>query len=718
MLQLPKIGQAAGIGAHAARRAIAPLRALFARPLAWMRGLSYHAVVRGYLLFAAILTIPLIVATISRPLAYWDYISVFTNFTPVAPQDEWQTLWPNLKFQFADGGSRFFPSYTALFQFLMVLFDGEYWAAYLVKWCMKVAAACLAAGLVRRAGGSREGALVGAAFLFFHPAPFELTLYMSDGLTGMLMLLVCYCALGNRPGGQYMGDLAELPPLRYAGAFGAWLLLLGMKESAVALGAVFLLFWLVQARRAKSLVMLAPFALTLAYVLYRIKTMAAGGIALSMAKVRQKFWAYIDFVDPVSVGTGPGKLLLVALFVTVLFAILHKSSRSARSPQWLFVGLGGAYFAFLLIPVTYPPWETPRYVGPIVAALSVLVGLGVSRSLGRRPAVVAALAFSFPALTAGNIYTQHLAMNKQLDEFAVVLNRLIDWQAQGYTALRMPDGYPATEPDITILRFLEFAGRRWYGLTPALPVPLDRKAQWGAPGVLATRIPPASVLAGEVPSVARADVLWMETAEKTRIGGFEYLTSFWRTVSWYLGDRIPPRYDIGTLAVDAPPTWFLYGLRATAEGAIAPLEHTVVAPAGILEDGSAVALTGTAERPQTIEHAGKGYYSLSIPLKLGPGGWQLIPHARITVKSGSVLFGFGAGMPNTATYSITQLDEGKTYMDLPMPAIVKSDGSTVLTAFLYAPKGPFRIEASGLQHITAIPVRMMRTAVRFGAFIP
>src|SRR6185436_12391318 len=124
MLESQKMERAEWLRINVIRRAGASLDALVAR----IPRYSYTAAARIYLIFAAILTVPLIFATISRPLAYWDYISVFTSFTPIAPQDEWQTLWPNLKFQFGTGGSRFFPSYTALFQGLMVVFDGEYWA--------------------------------------------------------------------------------------------------------------------------------------------------------------------------------------------------------------------------------------------------------------------------------------------------------------------------------------------------------------------------------------------------------------------------------------------------------------------------------------------------------------------------------------------------------------------------------------------------------------
>jgi hypothetical protein len=599
----------------------------------------------------------------------------------------------------------------------MVLFDGEYWAAYLVKWSLKLAAAYVVALLVRRTGGSREGALFGATFFFFHPAPFELTLYMSDGLTALLMLLVAYNVLHRGPDGLYRVDLAGIAPFRYVSAFAAWLLLLGMKESAVALAGVFMLFWLIDPRGKFCRLRILPFAGSLLYAVVRVKSIAAGGIVLSTEPIIRKLRAYVDFVDPLAVGTLPGKFALLAILVMVVAAFRDRTARLFHSPLFLFLGLGGAYLAFISIPVKYPPWETPRYVVPIVAAVSVLVGAGLSRMVRRLPVVAIALTFFYSALTAGNIYTQHLAMNKQLDEFSVILNRFIDYEAQGYTALKMPASHPATEPDITVLRFLDLAGPRWYGQRPKAPVALDRPADWNGSGVLATREPPTAFLAGKFAPITKDDIMWIEAVDKTHLGGLEYLAAFWRKVSRQLGDYLAPRYDIGTLEVDSPPTWFLYGFRKGASASDIPARKSVAPDFGVLGDGSQLALDRSPGPPQVIEHSTRSYFSLTIPLKLGKGGWQLIPRGRLTVKAGAVYFGIGSGLPNTATHWNVRLESGTTYDPLPLPSVINSDGDAVTTAFLYAPAGPFVIEAAGLEDIDAIPVRMVRPTARFGAFI-
>jgi hypothetical protein len=696
-----------------------PFTLIAARSLRYLSSrVRFTSVFKIYVAFATFLTLPLVVASILRPFAYWDYIAVFQSLIPIAPQDSWRTLWPNFAIQFTSSSFRFFPSYLTFYQLLLVLFHGEYWAAFLVKWLLKLAAAYLVALLVRRVGGSKEGALFGATFLFFHPAPFELTLYMTDGLTAMLMLLLAFSVLDRGPDEVYRVDLAALSRLHYMRALAVWLLLLGMKESAVALAIVFLIFWLIDPRGQLQVTRVVPFCAALMYAIYRVGRIAGGGIVLSPERVAQKFRAYVDFLDPVSVSTLPGKLLLTGIVILVVMAFGHKSARRFHSPLWLFLGLAGTYLAFISIPVKYPPWETPRYVVPVVAALSVLLGVGVSRVFHRHPAAIIPLIFFVPALTAGDIYTQNLALNKQLDEFSTILNRLLDCEAQGYTVVRMPAAYPETEPDVTVRRFLEVAGRHWYGLNPKTPVAIDRRADWSGPGVLATRIPPAMFLSGAFPTIAKDDILWIETVEKTHLGGFEYLTTFWQGISRILGDHVPPRYDIGTLSVDSVSTWFLYGFRKTVGVSGVTFGESVAPTFGVLGDGSRVPLTGVADHPQVIKHSGRGYFSLTIPLKLGKGAWQLVPKAQVAVKTGSVYFGLGAGLPNTATYWNIKLDAGRVYSPLPLPWVIHADGNSVVTAFLYAPEASeLLIEAANLQDINAIPVRIARPASRFGAFV-
>ena len=715
-----KTDTAQGVATVGTKRSLRPFQPVieWLRQKRIARQIDFLLIVRLYLIFAAIVAVPLIIATISRPFAYWDYIAVFYSIIPVAPQDSWSTIWPNLVLQFTSSGTRFFPSFTTFFQVLLALFGGEYWAAYLVKWMLKIAAAYLAAKLVRRAGGSKEGSLLAGSLMFFHPAPFELSLYMSDGLTALLMLLLANTVLVRRLDGVYRVDLAGLSLSRYLLALGVWLALLGMKESAVSLGAVFLVFWLVDPRRKLCIVRLLPFAATLAYFVYRLNRVAGSGIDLSFERMFFKLRAYVGFIDPISAATIPGLLLLAGMVVVALAAFRDKAARSFHSPQLLLIGLGAAYLTFISIPVKYPPWEAFRYVVPVVAVLSVLIGAGASLLFDQRRWLMTAGAFLFPCLTAGSIYTQHLAMNKQLDEFSVILNRLMDYEAQGYSTLKFSGSHEDTEPDVTIRRFLEFAGKRLYGVNVKGPVALDKRTEWTGAGVLATREPPARFLAGDFAPLTKSDILWIESVEKTHAGGFEYLTGFWRKVSRVLGDRGPQRYDVGTTSLDEPPTWFLYGFRKAAGEALVQQGQTVSAPFALLDDGSKVPLSGTADQPQVISNSGKTSFSLTIPLKLAHGGWQLLFQGKITVKKGSVYFGLGAGVPNTATYWNAKLEEGKTYDPLPLPAVIHASTGTVPTAFLYAPPGSeLQVEASQLQDMRAIPLRMVRTQSRFGAFI-
>ena len=148
-----KTDTAQGVATVGTKRSLRPFQPVieWLRQKRIARQIDFLLIVRLYLIFAAIVAVPLIIATISRPFAYWDYIAVFYSIIPVAPQDSWSTIWPNLVLQFTSSGTRFFPSFTTFFQVLLALFGGEYWAAYLVKWMLKIVAAYLAAKLVRRA---------------------------------------------------------------------------------------------------------------------------------------------------------------------------------------------------------------------------------------------------------------------------------------------------------------------------------------------------------------------------------------------------------------------------------------------------------------------------------------------------------------------------------------------------------------------------------------
>ena len=137
--------------------------------------------------------VPLVLASLYRPFAFWDYFTSGDLFH-YGRAVEWGTLVSNAVHQFLTGTFVVRPTISFLYDLQALVFGGEFWLWYAVKWTAFFTAVWVLVKLLERMGCEWEARAAVAALLLFHPARFTLMLHAPDGwlalgICGQLLLL-------------------------------------------------------------------------------------------------------------------------------------------------------------------------------------------------------------------------------------------------------------------------------------------------------------------------------------------------------------------------------------------------------------------------------------------------------------------------------------------------------------------------------------------------
>lgn len=409
--------------------------------------------------------LPLLLASLARPFALWDYFTSTGLFHKGRPI-EWGTLLSNALHNLLTGQYVIRPTAVFLYDLQTLIFGGEFWLWYLLKWAAFAVSIWLTCDLLHRLGCGWPARAAAAALVLFHPARFTLMLHAPDGWVALGMVAQLWLLALHR------FDAARLPRLHLAAWFALALFTIGAKEVAwVFQGA---LTFFVALRNHRAWLRLLPHALLTAAW---IKILSAGSErakGFTIDAWLPRFKEQILLLAPLS----PLHFLqlLFAALAIASFVYLFTRRKTLEAQLTIFCWLTAlAMLAFVVIP----PLVALRYAIPPLYLLTIVLALTL-QWLPRAGHIAAGLLIAvYPLLTAGNIYRQELAYQHQFFQISTALGEMDSKARAGYAIVltALPGDFQG-EAFHTIQRYFFQYGPLWYGLDAARAAIIVSETGW------------------------------------------------------------------------------------------------------------------------------------------------------------------------------------------------------------------------------------------------
>ncbi|MCZ2146288.1 MAG: hypothetical protein LC126_00765 [Bryobacterales bacterium] len=394
--------------------------------------------------------IPLFFASLTRGFGWWDYFTGDMTFHYGQP-----TTWGNLVGNYVQalfsGVYVVRPTWSLMNDLQTLVFGGEFWLWYCLKWAGEAAAIGLAVGILKKLGCGWTSRAAVVALLAFHHASFTLMLHDPDGWLALGMLAQVWMVL------EVEGDVAKFRGAPYGVFVALMAATLGLKETGFAFNgalAGFLLLWNPRAWRR-----VVPMAGLLVFWTWRLAGALDRTSGFSFGEWMERFGRQVNYLAPRS-----------PLHVLDGAAILLPAGCAALAWRWrgefrgrlMVFSLVSA--AGMLLFTTVPNLVALRYGIPVVYLLSIPAGLAVE-ALGRRRELAAAgMVVFYPLFTAGSLYAQELAYQVQFSEFVTSLNAMEAKARLGHElAITGYSGDITGEVRKTVTRFFKHYGYKWYG---------------------------------------------------------------------------------------------------------------------------------------------------------------------------------------------------------------------------------------------------------------
>lgn len=401
--------------------------------------------------------IPLVLASLARPFALWDYFTSTGLFHKGRPI-EWGTLLSNAYHHLTTGEYIIRPTAVFLYDLQTLLFGGEFWLWYLLKWAAFAAAVWLVWDLLHRLGCDWTVRAAMAAVLLFHPARFTLMLHAPDGW--MALGIVAQLWLLS----LFQFDATRMCRYAQAGWFALAIFTIGTKEVAWVFQALLIVF--VLARNHHCWKLLIPHVALIAAWLWTLSRGAQRAAGFTLGAWWQRFVEQAGMLIPPS----PLHVLGIVLCVLVLAAMVRRDTLALFC---LFTVL--AMLAFVVIP----PLAALRYAIAPSYLLAIAMGLGLQWLPRGRTPIALFLIVAYPLLTAGSVYRQELAYQHQLFEISTALGEMDTKARSGHgLALTGLSGDFEGEAFHTIQRFFFQYGPKWYGLDAARAMVIVKDKGW------------------------------------------------------------------------------------------------------------------------------------------------------------------------------------------------------------------------------------------------
>jgi len=606
---------------------------------------------------------PLLLTSLALPFAWWDSLTFPTVVWNGRAPETLRELPGIYHYTLLLGQAHFRPNCFALVALSYVLFGGEFWLWYIVRWGLSVLTAFLVWKTASRLGIDQWSRLGAIAFLIFHPCRPELMVLSADGWAAFGI-----CALGLV---MVLATVRDGKLLDIGGVRWPWYVSMvvlfwfctWLKESNVAFALIVLACYHIRAGRGgRSHLLLAPFWAVVGFTCWRLLTIQRVGIYATVntsGDILPKLVAALGFGGALG-RWAPAYGVIVAWAAIAAGIVLYLRHRGwgprAAILSFFAAALAlAAFLAFASLPVA------PRYTVPIAALVALPLAAALA-SLPRRLWLVrVAFALLFPALMLTDIYGQYVAYQQRFYEQADILALLEDRVAAG-DALAVT-GSDELQPGHGGTRELQGAITDYFGryrtrfyrqrATPVSVVPLATAGVPPSRFALVSTLSPARVLAGEVPGLSPERVATAYSVGRDDLG---FIAGVYRRLT--RRDRVlhishPPTYDVGAPMLDDPLTWYVYE----------------VAPHGPASRGDYPSLA-YRWRDLAEEHEGGGVFRRGEvqEFRVGPSGvldlrvsvlGQKRPQAprswtgQIRVEEGALVIGVADDAPGTSVLTQT-----------------------------------------------------------------
>jgi len=504
------------------------------------------------ILYFAIFVTPLVLASLTRPFGFWDYLTVTDTFHYGIPV-RWSNLFSNYWLHLSTGNYILRPTTAFLYDLQVLLFGGKFWIWYTVKWSAFFAAIALAVYIVRRLGCGWAAQISVVSLLLFHHARFTLMLHAPDGWVA-LGVIAQLALLAPAE-----GDIAKLGMWRYAALLFLSLFTVGAKETGYLIQVALLAFviW----NNARAIRYFIPLvALVGAWTVRLAGLRHRAAEQFSVGAWVKRFFDQMEMLVPGS----PDRLLDIFAFAIAVFAcaLAWRWRREYR----------GRLIAFALITTlgvlaftTMPPLSGLRYGIPAIFILSVPFGLAVESLGNLRQWVTGLMIGLFPILTAGQIYTQELAYDQQFYACAQMLNILDRETSKGATlTMTQFPGDLGGEFANTVKYYFGSVGAEWYGVTPRTMHQVNAQGWPETRFVMLSMWRPEAILK-DAPKPLAAERLERVIAVMPGKHSLSPLQERFSKLDELLRVRTPHLYDYGAPTLNGGPVLYIYLGRAKTQ---------------------------------------------------------------------------------------------------------------------------------------------------------
>lgn len=680
---------------------------------------------------SALALAPLVLASLTLPFGWTDHFAAIGMYMTDGCCSLGFLL-PNLIWHLFYSDFVVRPTATLFYSLQFLLFGGEFWLWFLVKWMVKFAAIGLAASILRTLRVSLAVRWCVAALLLFHPISTEFNLFSLDLLSSAGCLLLLFVLIGQDRESNSAFDIAALSPGRYRLFLAVFLLTLGIKEISFAYcGVLTLALALWSARSRRTILRLTPCFLSLAFMATRLLANSSRAGALTARIFSSNLSRHLLFLTPQS----PYHLFTVALVGLLVLAVLGFSPWGRlrwADPRARRVGLFSmaaavAMLAFTSV-ITRPYFgASTRYVVPSLFLLSLPIGLASARL--PRPSIWGNAAFLllYPLLQFDDLCVQGLAWQQRLFEQADMITLLQDKAAQGYTLAIAGDSEFYGEVGENVRMFFGTYGAQFYGQRPVRlhNFPAEQLAERFAvlsiydPGLFRSKFAP------------HYDLHRLERAQAFTPGDYGLLENLHRKfyqLNGLIRNLHFPRYD----PVGAPqfhqntPSYYLYTFRASTPPAGTLVSSTSARTEREPSEASSLAMEwerGSLRSPsvlangQTFDAANAGTSAVIFPLNLDWDGDRaaVSVRAEYQIEAWKAYFGVTSRGANDL-YNVELPADGKPHQLPSIPALRFSPGTNYY-AFIYLPRGATKLHVRNLGGLESTRVEMLRSSRRFGAIM-
>ncbi len=527
-----------------------------------------------FILFSIIFYFPLFQISQFLPFAYWDaFTDQYAQLNGFAT--EWNYFIKNIIHAIFFDKVQFRPLSILIFNLQYLIFNGEFWAWYFLKWIMFSSCCILLYHILNRVTNNQLASIFGLSFFLFHPMPFVTDVMAQDGYVvfwGMLLLLLLIYWNKN--------DYFSVENLKNYQLIIIYVLFLAVafsKEIGISIDLTLFLLFLIKYKNKWTFsfyIKLAIPFIILFFTSFRllqvnhpssqlhsilsqnynfIKNILIGHKnlmkiilnAYSSLETQLK-WKIILFFRYFFPGSPHDILKFLLIFIVITGLIISLIKKEKSYTPFFFFSLIGFLGSLIIISVVYP---CPKYLPVPVFLFSIALGISsfiLLKYLGSTITfIIASLIILTPIFTSGDIYAQWLGMMQSLYEESDIINFMENKYNEGYaltwTGIRNEKELP-WEKGASIQEFFIKSSSKFYGYKKQMKftilsingIPKNKKF------VMLSNISPNLVAAGVLHSIginSLYGIIGIYQYQRERYGFFEKITGNLKLFEKFLGSQ-------------------------------------------------------------------------------------------------------------------------------------------------------------------------------------